>query len=90
MAQVKFTSHLQRFFPDLQPGEIEGQTIAEIIIALDKRYPGIAAYIVDEHGALRKHVNIFVGDGLVNDREKLSDAVSSADRVYIFQALSGG
>ncbi len=32
------------------------------------RHPGLAAYIVDERGALRKHVNIYVDSELVRDR----------------------
>ena len=41
-------------------------------------------------GALRKHVNIFIGDELIRDKRALSDAVSAETRVYIMQALSGG
>jgi sulfur-carrier protein len=91
MAQIRFTSHLKRFFPDLRSGdEIDGQTVAEVVTALDRRYPGIAAYLVDERGSLRKHVNIFIGEHLVHDRETLSDPLSENAQIYIMQALSGG
>lgn len=91
MPSVNFTTHLQRFFPTLQQGTAaEGQTVAEVIHSLEKQYPGLAAYIVDERGALRKHVNIFVNDELVTDRIGLQDAVGQKTRIYIFQALSGG
>ncbi|GIK64748.1 MAG: hypothetical protein BroJett018_25420 [Chloroflexota bacterium] len=90
MPIIKFTHHLQRFFPTLAPQSIPGQTVAEIIQELDRRYPGLAAYIVDEQGGLRKHVNIFVDGELIQDRQSLQDAVSEAEVVYIFQALSGG
>jgi molybdopterin converting factor small subunit len=90
MPRVKFTNHLQRFFPDLKPTHIEGATVAEIISALNIQYPGLADYIVDERGVLRKHVNIFVSGELVQDRKTLQDAVGDDDQVFIFQALSGG
>lgn len=91
MAQVKFTRHLVRYFPDLQDkSEIHGDTVAEIIANLDNQYPGLADYIVDEQGRLRKHVNIFVNGDLIQDREKLTDKVASDHTVYLFQALSGG
>ena len=61
-----------------------------VVAAVDKQYPGLADYIVDERGALRKHVNIFIGEDLIHDREKLSDAVENTSRVFVFQALSGG
>lgn len=91
MPNVHFTTHLQRFFPTLQQGTpADGQTVAEVICSLEAQHPGLAAYIVDERGSLRKHVNIFVNDELVTDRQNLSDAVGQKTRVFIFQALSGG
>jgi len=70
--------------------EIEGSTVAEVIAALDRRFPGLGDYIVDERGALRKHVNIFVGKQMIHDRRGLSDAVADGDEIHILQALSGG
>lgn len=90
MAHVQFTPHLLRFFPDLRPGAVEGGTVAEVVRALDARHPGLGDYIVDERGALRQHVNIFVGKALVRDRDALSDPVGPDDEVFVFQALSGG
>jgi molybdopterin synthase sulfur carrier subunit len=91
MAKVKFTRHLFRYFPDLHNNiNIEGTTVADVITNLDSQYPGLAAYVVDERGVLRKHVNIFLGDDLIHDRQTLSDSVQENDQIYIFQALSGG
>ena len=90
MAQVKFTPNLKRFFPDLCECEIEAATVAEIVAAVDDRWRGLGDYIIDEQGALRKHVNIFVGDELLRDKRALSDRVSADTIVFIVQALSGG
>ena len=90
MVQVRFTRHLVRFFPGLERTQVAGGTAAEILDQLDQRYPGLAAYIVDERGELRKHVNIFVNQEMIHDRQTLSDPVQDGDEMYIFQALSGG
>ena len=90
MAQVKFTPNLKRFFPDLCECEIEAATVAEIVAAVDQRWRGLGDYIIDEQGALRKHVNIFVGDELLRDKQTLSDRVSADTKIFIVQALSGG
>jgi sulfur-carrier protein len=90
MAVVKFTPNLKRFFPDLCEVEVEGANVAEVVAAVDARWEGLADYIIDERGALRKHVNIFIGEDLIHDKQTLSDAVSQNTRVYIMQALSGG
>ena len=91
MAQVKFTRHLVRFFPTLDnPSQVEGHTVADLITNLNAQYPGLADYIVDDQGTLRKHVNIFLDGDLIHDRLSLSDPVTDNDEIYIFQALSGG
>ena len=90
MAQVKFTPNLQRFFPDLCECSVDVATVAEIVAAVDQRWRGLGDYIIDEQGALRKHVNIFVGDELLRDKQTLSDRVSADTQVFIVQALSGG
>jgi sulfur-carrier protein len=46
--------------------------------------------VLDERGAVRKHVAVFVNDTLVLDRDELSDPIAGDDRVTVFQALSGG
>ncbi|MCY3781762.1 MAG: molybdenum cofactor biosynthesis protein MoaD [Chloroflexi bacterium] len=90
MAQVKFTPNLKRFFPDLCECTIDAADVAEIVAAVDQRWRGLGDYIIDEQGALRKHVNIFVGDELLRDKRALSDSVSADTKIFIVQALSGG
>jgi molybdopterin synthase sulfur carrier subunit len=91
MPRVNCTRHLQRFFPTLQKTEeVAGATVREVIAELDRRYPGFALYVVDETGRLRRHVNVFVGEEPICDREALSDEVSPGAEMFILQALSGG
>lgn len=94
MARVRWTRHLEKFFPALAGQgaalSLQGKSAAEVVAALEGRHPGIGAYIVDEHGGLRPHVNIFVDGKPVRDRERLGDAVGAESEVVIMQALSGG
>ena len=90
MPLVKFTKNLQRFFPNLETVQVDGEDIAAVVGALDELYPGLAAYLVDDQGTLRQHVNIFIGEDLIQDPKTLSDKVKDEDQVYILQALSGG
>jgi molybdopterin synthase sulfur carrier subunit len=90
MASVQCTRHLRLHFPDLEDVEVPGGSLAQIIRALDGMHPGIADYLLDERGALRRHVNIFVNERLLSDRRSLTDRVAPGDRVFIMQALSGG
>ncbi len=91
MPLVTFTRHLQRFFPTLkETEEVAGTTVRELLDELDRRYPGFAAYVVDETGRLRRHVNVFVREEPICDRESLADRVAPGDKVHVLQALSGG
>lgn len=90
MAVVKFTRNLKRFYPDLEPLEVSGKTVSEVLNEVEVRYAGLRDYIVDENGTLRKHVNIFIGNEMVKDRERLLDELVEKDEVYVMQALSGG
>ena len=90
MATVKFTYALKRFFPKLGDMDVESENLPDVIDAVEKEFPGLKKYVLDEQGALRKHVNIFVDGSLIRDRQKLSDAIEKGSEVYIMQALSGG
>jgi len=90
MPKVNFTSALKRFYPDLDSQTIVGENVADILNTLELRYPGIKDYLLDERGVLRKHVNIYIGEQLITDKEKLQDEVKENDEILIFQALSGG
>jgi molybdopterin synthase sulfur carrier subunit len=90
MPKVKFTSALKRFFPSLDEMDVEATTVHDLLVVLEQKHPGLSAYLVEESGQLRKHVNVFVKDELIRDREKLTDPVKKNDVVLIFQALSGG
>lgn len=90
MATVRFTSALKRFFPDLKDAEFSGETVKATLENVEKTYPGMLSYLADDNGELRKHVNIYVGEDLIEDRKEFSDKVAEKDEIIIFQALSGG
>lgn len=92
MVQVRLTRHLLSFFPQLehQPLELDAQDIAGVVRGLEQLAPGIAFYLCDEHGRLRPHVNVFIGNSMIRDRRQLSDPLAARDQVSILQALSGG
>lgn len=73
--------------PDLAVG---GSTVHHALAEYFDAFPAVRSYVLDEHGAVRKHVAIFVGDDQIVDRSHLSDEVTEDGNVYIFQALSGG
>ena len=90
MPTVVLTPHLRRFFDLPDRIEVEGETVAAVLAALDARWPGLAFYVTDEQGRLRKHVAIWVNGRRVEDCDGLADPVAPDGQVTILQALSGG
>ena len=89
MARLIFTENLQRHVR-CPPTEAEGTTVREV---LDRAFASnelARGYVLDEHGAVRHHMVIFVDGVMIQDRQELSDAVAADAEVYVMQALSGG
>lgn len=89
MASVSFTKNLERHVTCPRV-EAAGCTVREVLDHVFAQNPLLRGYVVDERGALRKHMVIFVDGQQVIDRTKLSDAVAPASEIYVMQALSGG
>lgn len=89
MAQVTFTQSLERHVP-CPPREVPGHTVRDALEVYFAAEPRVRGYILDEQGALRRHVVIFVDGQQVQDREGLGDAIGDSASIYVMQALSGG
>jgi molybdopterin converting factor small subunit len=89
MPTVAFTRALDRFLatPLLA---VEGKTVDEALAAVLASRPTLRRYVLDDQGALRRHVVVYVNGRPVEDRAGLSDTVGPDDEIYVFQALSGG
>lgn len=89
MVRITFTKNLQRYV-DCPAQLVRASTVYEALHTVFDANRLLAEYILDEQGRLRKHIAVFVDGRLVNDRIRLSDAVSDDSEIYVMQALSGG
>lgn len=89
MASLKFTANLRRHV-DIPTAEVNGSTVRQVLDAYFNEHPEVRDYILDNQGAVRHHVAIFLNKTTINDRQQLSDPVSDEDEVMVVQALSGG
>ena len=86
---VHFTANLTRHV-SCPTVHVDGTTVGEVLKAVFEQNPRLRSYVVDEQGAVRKHMNVFVDGQQVRDRERLGDPVGSASEIHVMQALSGG
>lgn len=89
MVKVLFTQNIQRHV-ECPPDDVSGKTVGDVLSAVFHANPTARSYILDEQGAVRRHIVIFVDNHVIRDRKTLSDAVEPESEVHVFQALSGG
>ncbi len=89
MAKVEVTPILARHL-QVPACEVPGGSVREVLEALFESHPTLRSYVLEDHGALRKHVVIFVNGEVIRDRTTLGDDVTPTCEVVIMQALSGG
>jgi molybdopterin synthase sulfur carrier subunit len=84
---VKLPATLVDLFPgSLRRVELEVASVAEMVDALDRLWPGMKDRICDSTPSIRKHMNVFV-DG---ERARLDTPLAPGTEVFVLTAISGG
>jgi molybdopterin converting factor small subunit len=65
-------------------------TLEELLDRLERAHPGLVGRVRDERGAIRRHVNVFVGPDHARELGGLTARVDGAAAVSILPAVSGG
>ena len=84
---VRIPTPLRSYTNGARDVDADGTTVAELLVDLDRRYPGLQFRMVDEQGRVRQHMRIFVNRTIERD---LDTPLSPSDEVVLMQALSGG
>ena len=84
---VRIPTPLRSYTGEQKVVDARGGTLGELLLDLDRQFPGLRFRVVDEQSRLRKHVNVWLDGERVRDLEATLDGV---DEVVIMQALSGG
>ncbi|MDP1930726.1 MAG: MoaD/ThiS family protein [Gammaproteobacteria bacterium] len=82
-----YTDSVRELELDMREEAGKSLVLADVIAELERRYKGLAFRIVDEHGNIRRHIAMFVGETMVRT---LDVPVTENSRVQIVGALSGG
>jgi molybdopterin synthase sulfur carrier subunit len=89
---VRIPTYLASFAGGQNSLALEGSpaTVSTALEMLWKAHPGLRDRIVDEQGAVRQHINIFVGDEAIRFADGLSTKVPADVEILIVPAVSGG
>ncbi len=86
MPLVRLRAPLKSRAGDRAEHDVEGATVIELLRELERAHSDLAGWILDEQGAVRRHINVYVN----GERAREDAPVGPADRVDVLPAISGG
>jgi molybdopterin converting factor small subunit len=90
------TFNVSGFLTDFTNGESQiaidapAASVGEALGSLWQLHPGLRDRVVNEQGAVRQHVNIFLNDENVRRKQLLDTSVPENCEITILPAVSGG
>lgn len=89
MPHVEFAPALTRHVP-CAPQQVAAPTLRAALDLALQAAPALRSYVLDEQGAVRRHVAVFVNARQIASRSALDIPLEDTDRVMVIQALTGG
>jgi sulfur-carrier protein len=89
-AKVRIPTPLRKLTNNEDVVEVNAPNIGEVIIELQARYPGIKERLLDENGAVRRFVNVYVNEEDIRFLQNQQTPVKSGDEISIIPAIAGG
>jgi len=90
MPTVRIPTPLRKLTNNQEEVNASGATLGAVLDELNAAFPGLGERIVDEHGTIRRFVNIFVNDEDVRFLQEKETPVKEADVISIVPAIAGG
>ncbi|MYD50213.1 MAG: MoaD/ThiS family protein [Dehalococcoidia bacterium] len=87
---VRIPTPLRRLTDGQDKVDVEGDSLGNVIDAMNEQYPGIRERICDDQGQLRNFVNVYVNGEDVRFLQGLETPMSSGDEVSVVPAVAGG
>jgi molybdopterin/thiamine biosynthesis adenylyltransferase/rhodanese-related sulfurtransferase/molybdopterin converting factor small subunit len=88
--KILIPTPLRPFTDKLDAVEIDGATIAELLLNLTTQYGGLKQHLYAPDGKLRSFVNVYVNDDDIRYLQKDQTPIKSGDTVSIIPSVAGG
>ena len=90
MATVRIPTQLRNLSGGAAEVSVDGETVGEVLKALEAAHPGFHARLFDDGGSLRRFENVCVADEDVRFSDGLDTKVDAGQTVSIIPAVAGG
>ena len=88
--KVRIPTPLRKLTNEEELVQIEAKTVGEAITQLQSRFPGIQERLVDEAGAVRRFVNVYVNEEDIRFLKNQETVLKDGDEISIIPAIAGG
>lgn len=88
--KVRIPAPLQKITQNKQEVESDAGNIKELILDLEKQFPGIKGRLLDENGKIRRFINFYVNDEDIRFLKQDETPLSDGNEVSIIPAIAGG
>jgi molybdopterin converting factor small subunit len=86
MAVVKLRAPLKDLAGGNREITIDGASVGQVLRELEQQHPKLTGWVLDEHGRVRRHVNVFLdGERVREDAPVAQDAT-----LHVLPSISGG
>lgn len=86
VAILRLRQPLKRLAGDQGEHRIAAATVGEVLCELERGHPDVRGWVLDERGALRRHINVYVNGAPGGE----DSSVGAEDRIDVIPAISGG
>lgn len=88
--KVRIPTPLRKLTNEQELVEVSAKNIGDAITELQGRFPGIAERLVDESGAVRRFINVYVNEEDIRFLQDKQTPLKDGDEVSIIPAIAGG
>jgi molybdopterin synthase sulfur carrier subunit len=88
--KVRIPTPLRKLTNNEEVVEVNAATVGGAIAELQKRFPGIRERLLDEAGAVRRFVNVYVNEEDIRFLQNQETALKEGDEMSIIPAIAGG
>jgi molybdopterin converting factor small subunit len=90
MPTIRVPTALRTFTGGVADVEVTGATVRAALDELERKHPGVAAKLLDNAGAVKPFIRIYVGPDDIGSLSGLDTSVGERDEIAIIPAIAGG
>ena len=88
--KIRIPTPLRKLTNNEELVEVSAGTVGDAFAELQKRFPGIQERLLDESGAVRRFVNVYVNEEDIRFLNNQQTPIKDGDEVSIIPAIAGG